>query len=112
LEQCSGCGLHVLTYDPAGEDKRQPGPDMPFCSQIIGIGKTSGPASSAQAVVANEEKRLIGLLERHVGCWLYLVLHTQQDIEQPRCCCGFIRDANASIMEFAHGFGGVEKDTA
>ena len=59
---------------------------MPFCPEVIGVGKTSGPAALAQAIVANEEECIIGVLERHVGCWLYLVLHTQQDIEQPRCC--------------------------
>ena len=30
---------------------------MPFCSQIVGIGKTAGTAAPAQAVVANEEER-------------------------------------------------------
>src|SRR4030095_12790501 len=85
---------------------------MPFCSQIVGIGKTSGATAPAQAVVANEEERVIGVLERYVGCWLYLVLHTQQDIEQPRGCRGFVCDTNAGLMECAHRFRGVEKDTA
>jgi hypothetical protein len=85
---------------------------MPFCPQIVDIGKASGAASPAYAVVANKEKRVISVLERYVGCWLYLVLHTQQDIEQPRCCRCFIRDADAGIVELGHGFRGVEEDTA
>src|SRR6266545_6562869 len=85
---------------------------MPFFPQVVGVGKTSCPAAPAQAVIADQEERVIGFLKRHIGWWLDLILHTQQDIQQLRRRRGFIRDADAGTMEFYHGFRGVEEDIA
>ena len=34
-----------------------------------------------KAVIADQEERVIGFLKRHIGWWLDLILHTQQDIQ-------------------------------